>query len=257
MVKNMYSNFDISRLSVSFQAMVKNPEMIYQFIEVLPFSTEVFDPDGTLAFCNNEFLRFNNVSDVNSVVGKYNVLNDPVCDKLFGHEELVEMMRGEAKTWMDIPAPIQDLVDRGAAPEKPFESAYMDVYARPLWDGDKLAYVICIFIVKRVYVGRPEITRAQDYIEQHWQEEFDVDEIAKAANLSRRHLQRIYKEVTNEAPKDTYTRLKIDKLKEKLLDPNLNITEAFAACGVDYGGRWLNTFKNMVGQSPSEFRIPK
>lgn len=35
---------------------------------------------------------------------------------------------------------------------------------------------------------------------------------------------------------------------------DLSIAEIFAACGVDYNGNFIKTFKTLVGMTPSEFR---
>ncbi|MGI6586382.1 MAG: AraC family transcriptional regulator [Gracilibacteraceae bacterium] len=52
----------------------------------------------------------------------------------------------------------------------------------------------------------------------------------------------------------TIKKIKIEKLKEKLRDKNLSISETFAACGVDYNGAFAKIFKEVVWMSPSEYR---
>jgi len=46
----------------------------------------------------------------------------------------------------------------------------------------------------------------------------------------------------------------MEKIKEKLCDVNLTVSEAFAACGVDYHGNVAKLFKKSVGVTPSEYR---
>jgi len=55
-------------------------------------------------------------------------------------------------------------------------------------------------------------------------------------------------------PYNFYLSIKIDKIKEKLCDMNLTVSEAFAACGVDYHGNIARLFKKSVGLTPSEYR---
>jgi len=43
-------------------------------------------------------------------------------------------------------------------------------------------------------------------------------------------------------------------LKEKLLDTNLSIAQAFAACNMDYNGHSARVFKEKTGLSPSAYR---
>jgi len=130
----------------------------------------------------------------------------------------------------------------------------MTFFCVPYWQGDRFLYTVCICDVKNIYKGKPQIIKAQEYIRLHWMEDFDLEKIARAANLSRRHLQRLFKKENGKSPLDFYKRIKIEKLQEKLLDPSLNIAEAFAACGIENGGAWFRSFKAITGQSPSEYR---
>ena len=41
---------------------------------------------------------------------------------------------------------------------------------------------------------------------------------------------------------------------EKLLDDNLTIAQAFAACSMDYNGHSAKMFRKRVGVSPSVYR---
>jgi AraC family transcriptional regulator len=43
-------------------------------------------------------------------------------------------------------------------------------------------------------------------------------------------------------------------LKEVLLDANLSIAQAFAACNMNYNGHSARLFKDKVGVTPSEYR---
>jgi len=56
------------------------------------------------------------------------------------------------------------------------------------------------------------------------------------------------------SPQQYYKKIKIDKIKEKLLDPGLSIAQAFSECGVDSGGTYFRHFKETTGETPTEFR---
>jgi AraC-like DNA-binding protein len=43
-------------------------------------------------------------------------------------------------------------------------------------------------------------------------------------------------------------------LKEKLLDTNLSIAQAFADCNMNYNGHFARVFKDKTGVSPSAYR---
>ena len=82
----------------------------------------------------------------------------------------------------------------------------------------------------------------------------NIDKIAKAATLSKSHFVRLFKKNTGVTPHEYYVSYKIGKLKEKLLDSNLTIAQAFAECNMDYNGHTARQFKERVGVSPSEYR---
>jgi AraC-like DNA-binding protein len=187
-------------------------------------------------------------------VGKYNYNNDPECFEIMGQDVYDRVSRGEVVSFPDFPVPINDAVERGAIGEKPFEAATMDLFFLPLWDGDTFVCTIMFYTVKNVYHGRTDILQAQEYIKEHWRDEFDIGTIARAATLSKRHFQRIFKEVTESTPFDYYQKVKIEKIKEQLLDGNLSIEQAFDACGVDSHGTYLSLFKEKTGLSPSNYR---
>jgi transcriptional regulator GlxA family with amidase domain len=43
-------------------------------------------------------------------------------------------------------------------------------------------------------------------------------------------------------------------VKEKLIDTNLSIFQAFNECGMEYNGHYAKVFKELTGYSPSEYR---
>jgi AraC-like DNA-binding protein len=249
--------YDLSKLSVSFQALIGNKGLMYKIFDTLPIPVEIFDPDGTTMYLNRALLDFTSISDVSHEIGKYNVKTDPVCIEVFGKENLERALGGEGGTCPGFTIPSQDLADRGLIDEKPWETATMDFVCQPVWDGDTFVCTICFFVIKTVYHVRTEIAQTQEYMKNNWRDDFDIDKIANTANLSRRHFQRMFKENMGITPAEYYKNIKIEKLKEKLLDPNLNITEAFATCNIEYRSSWVNAFKKATGQSPSEFRKPK
>ena len=245
---------DISKLSEPFQALIGNQGLNYQLYDLLPVPIEIFAPDGTAIFINRAALELNNIPDASFIVGRYNVRYDPVCLEICGQEAVDRAFRGESFTISDFPAPIQDVVDRGVAVEKPWEAATMDIFILPIWEGDSFICTVFFFTVKNMYKGRADIVKTQEYMDQHWRDEFDLDKIAQSVSLSSRHFRRIFKEVVGCTPFEYYQRVKIEKVQEKLLDGNLSIDQAFAACGVASRGAYYRLFKEIVGVSPSKFR---
>ena len=97
-------------------------------------------------------------------------------------------------------------------------------------------YVAAVLVNRRVYQRKDEIAKAREYIESHWLERFNANKTAKAAYLSKAHFTRLFRKHTGMTPYEYYTNYRISKLKEKLMDANLTVKQAFAACNMDYNG---------------------
>ena len=253
--ENIKSEYDFPGLTESFHELITNPKFVFHLIEFFPMPIQVFAPDGLLVYSNRALLNFHNIPDVNLIVGKYNLLHDPVCDELFGHDILEKAFRGEVVPWYElIPVPLQDLLNRGVVKEKPFESAFVDTTLYPVWDDDKLAYVVNVMITRGVYQGHPVVAKAKEYLDSHWRDEFDAGAVAKAVHINQKHLNVLFKQNTGMRLVDYYKKIKVDHIKEKLLDKSLLITEVFSLCGGDNRGAIGRTFKELTGMTPREYR---
>ena len=243
-----------SMLSEPFKALIGNEKLNYQLLDMLPTPIEIFAPDGMSIFTNRACMEMNGGKDANLLVGKYNLKNDPVCLEILGRETIDKIFMGESVTIADFPAPIHDVVDRGVIDEKPWEAATMDIFCLPILDGDTFVCTICFFTIKNMYHGKPEIVDTKKYIDEHWLDEFDENDIAKAVNVSPSYLRSLFRNNAGTTMYDYYQSVKITHIKEKLTDKNLSIAEAFSFCGVDSRGRYGKTFKQLTGMTPREYR---
>jgi len=255
-MKEPYSGYNASDAFFQFLQMLPNDrEFTLRLLDAFPIPVEVFDPSGTTVFLNRAGMEMNNIKDPDLIVGKYNLLKDPVCNDQMGLRDLIQKaFRGEAVVTYDVIPPIQDLVDRKVIDEKPYEAAYTDFYLFPVRNKGKLAFVVFVCVVKKMFRGRPEIARAKEYIENHWLGEFELDALADYSGMSERQLCLIFKQHTGITPKEYYRRCKIEHIREKLADKSLNIKQAFIACGEDSRGRIARVFRKMTGLSPKEYR---
>jgi len=242
-------------LIVSFKAFSDNEELLAKVIECFPYPIEIYAPDGTTVFVNKYMLAMSRIDDPDKVIGKYNIFKDPAVIKT-GHIAAVKRaFQGETVFFNDIRVPLEEIAQRYGVQDFDVEAVYQDITLFPILnDNNEVMYVVAFFINKRIYRGRNEIERAKEYIESHWNEKFSLDAAAKAACLSKAHFAKLFKKHTGITPHEYYTNYKINKVKEKLLDTNLSIAQAFAACNMDYNGYSARIFKEKTGVSPSEYR---
>ncbi|TEB06683.1 HTH-type transcriptional regulator CdhR [Pelotomaculum schinkii] len=209
-------------LAKSFQSLLEEQELLAKVIEFFPYPIQIFSLDGTARMINKAALEMIGIKSVESHVGKYNVFEDPIVRGLGVMDQVRQVLTGKTVYLTDFNAPYQDMI------------RYFNVEDR---DIQTISSDITCFS-----------------IETHWQEPFDANETAKAACLSKAHFTKLFKKHTGITPHEYYIDYKIGKLKEKLLDTNLSIAQAFAACNMDYNGHSARLFREKVGVSPSVYR---
>lgn len=240
---------------MTFQPLFENEELLAKAIECFPYPIEIYDPDGTTVFVNKVMLDQARVYNQDLIIGKYNIFKDPAVIATGQIHMVKRAFQGETISFTDVKVPLEDIAERYGINDYDIEAVYQDITLFPILDDQKqVMYVVAFFINKRVYRGRDEIEKAKEYIESHWNEKFSLDAAAKAACLSKAHFAKLFKKHTGITPHEYYTNYKISKVKEKLLDSNLSIAQAFAACNMDYNGYSARVFKEKTGLSPSEYR---
>jgi len=239
----------------SVQKVLGEKEPVFKTFDLLPIPVEIYKSDGTMVFANRAFLELFGIADSGLIVGKYNLLNDPVCNDRLGLRETIKRaFSGEAVKVSDFRPPRKELVDSGVIKEKPYESALMEVYLSPSWDKDNRLFVVCVLIVKNVYRGKPELVKAKEYINANWQGKFEPRTTAESLSISVTQLYRLFKQYEGMTPGAYHHQCKIEHIKEKLNDQNLNIREAFKACGENSKGWVSQVFKETTGLTPTQYR---
>jgi AraC family transcriptional regulator len=239
----------------SFQSLFEKQELLAKVIEFFPYPIQIFSPDGTARLINKAALEMIGIRSVESHVGKYNVFKDPIVQKLGFMDQVKQVLTGKTVYITDFNAPYRDMIRYFNVVDRDIQMISSDITCFPLINNDGVVeYFVAVFIFKKVYRGKEEIRLGRQYIEDHWLEPFDLSKTAKVSYLSKAQFTKLFKKHTGLTPHEYYINYKISKLKEKLLDTNLSIAQAFAACNMDYNGHSARMFKQKVGVSPSVYR---
>ena len=237
------------------QNLNNDSDLFFKIITQFPYPIQIYAPDGTMIMMNEACKAEFNISDESSIIGKYNLLQDPTLMDQDVYHTIQMAFSGEVVQTYDFLVPLHLLKNMNHVPATDLEALYQDISSIPIKDDDNnILFIVNVLITKRKLQGRTEIDIAKLYIEEHWKEDFKTSEAAKAVCLSTAYFSRMFKASTGLTPFEYYTNVKIDKIKDKLLDLNLSVEKAFSECGVRYHGHYAKIFKQRTGVTPSQFK---
>ncbi|MCA1056590.1 response regulator [Rossellomorea aquimaris] len=101
---------------------------------------------------------------------------------------------------------------------------------------------------------KTNMQQIEEYLQQHYQEDVTLQEIADTFFLSREYISRKFKQEYKHTVIDYLTHIRLDKAMKLLENPYLKIYEV--AYGVGYGNEkyFSKVFKKQVGMTPNEYR---
>jgi AraC-like DNA-binding protein len=153
---------------------------------------------------------------------------------------------------------------------KQLERAYFRTCVLPLDRYQAMLRLLSIFaqhlsILSNQLVARQEkeepanMACARQFIEKHQAEPLSLGRVAHAANISRHYFCKMFKKATGISFIDYLSRVRVEKSKALLLNPNSRISEAAFACGFQSMTNFNRAFRRIVGRSPTQFResLPK
>ncbi|SHK42265.1 AraC-type DNA-binding protein [Pseudonocardia thermophila] len=98
------------------------------------------------------------------------------------------------------------------------------------------------------------LRRARDHIDRHYTEPLDLESVAAVAGISKYHFQRLFTATYGVSPAAHLTRRRIERAQDLLRATNLTVTEVCCAVGFSSLGSFSSRFRELVGESPSEFQ---
>lgn len=98
------------------------------------------------------------------------------------------------------------------------------------------------------------ILKAQEFIENNFQQKITVDQLASMFALSRRNLERRFKKATSNTANEYLQRVKIEAAKLSLESSRDNVNEVMWKVGYSDTKAFRTTFKRITGLSPMQYR---
>ena len=113
--------------------------------------------------------------------------------------------------------------------------------------------------VQQASTEPPVITKAKKFIEEHHTEELSLGQVAAAVHTSVFYFCKLFKKITGINFTEFVSRTRIEKAKNLLLNQNLRVSEIAYEVGFQSLTHFNRTFKNVVGESPTDYRshLPK
>lgn len=98
------------------------------------------------------------------------------------------------------------------------------------------------------------IKNAQKFIEGHFGDKINIEELASKFALSRRNFVRRFKKATSNTPIEYIQRVKIEAAKKSLESSTYSISDVMYNVGYTDDKSFRNTFKKFTGLSPMQYR---
>jgi len=120
---------------------------------------------------------------------------------------------------------------------------------------------LAVFLSRRFWHSQPHVTSAFSriegtvkYLQEHFAEPIELNELARDAHMSVNNLLRIFREATGYSPMQYLIRLRVLKAAELLREKHLSVSEAAYASGFFDPCYFSKRFSQLMGLSPKRYR---
>jgi AraC-like DNA-binding protein len=149
--------------------------------------------------------------------------------------------------------------------EKELRQAYFDTRVMSSKQHESVVKLLTIFaehlsmvsnqiVVREQNAELPVITRAKQFITDHQTEELSLEQVAKSVNTSKFYFCKMFKKATGINFTDYLSRVRTERAKNLLLNPNLRVSEIAYEVGFQSLTHFNRVFKRILGRSPTAYR---
>lgn len=109
-------------------------------------------------------------------------------------------------------------------------------------------------MVKEETSEPPVISKARVFITEHQDEDLTLTQVAQAVNTSAFYFCKMFKKTTGMTFTDYLARVRVEKVKNLLLNPHKRVSEAAFEAGFQSLSQFNRVFRKIAGESPSTYR---
>jgi AraC-like DNA-binding protein len=121
--------------------------------------------------------------------------------------------------------------------------------------GQHLSSLSNQIVVKETLAEVPAIATARAFIEAHHADELALTDVARAANMSEFYFCKVFKRETGLTFIDYLSRVRVETLKQLLLNPHKRVSEAAYEAGFQSLSQFNRVFRRIAGEAPSSYRL--
>lgn len=96
--------------------------------------------------------------------------------------------------------------------------------------------------------------RARDAMDRQYADPLDIPTLARIAHVSEAHFIRTFKATFGETPHRYLQRRRVERAMALLVSTQRSVTDICMAVGFSSLGTFSRTFRDVVGQSPKDYR---
>lgn len=109
-------------------------------------------------------------------------------------------------------------------------------------------------MVKEAAAESPPVAKARQFITEHQAEELSLAQVAQSVNMSAFYFCKMFKRATGMTFTDYLARVRVEKVRNLLLNPHKRVSEAAYEAGFQSLSQFNRVFRRIAGESPSTYR---
>jgi len=109
-------------------------------------------------------------------------------------------------------------------------------------------------LVQESTIESPQVAKARLFITEHQSEDLSLAQVAKAVNVSAFYFCKTFKKSTGMTFTDYLARVRVEKVKNLLLNPHKRISEAAYESGFQSLSQFNRVFRRVAGEPPTTYR---